>query len=64
MAHVRPTHRPLSRSFLGLPYRILNISHKQELLRGLWVQYRFRVEGFGLRKHLEGSPGFRISSQA
>ena len=31
------THRPLSRSSLGLPYRILNISHKKELLRGLWV---------------------------
>ena len=24
-------------SFLGLPYRILNINHKKELLRGLWV---------------------------
>ena len=33
----RPTHRPLSSSFLGLPYRILNINHKEELLRGLWV---------------------------
>ena len=32
-----PTHRPLSSSFLGLPYRILNISHKKELLRGRWV---------------------------
>ena len=31
------THRPLSSSFLGLPYRILNMNHKQELLRGLWV---------------------------
>ena len=31
------THRPLSSSFLGLPYRILNINHKKELLRGLWV---------------------------
>ena len=28
---------PLSGSFLGLPYRILNINHKKELLRGLWV---------------------------
>ena len=26
------THRPLSSSFLGLPYRILNINHKKELL--------------------------------
>ena len=31
------THRPLSSSFLGVPYRILNINHKKELLRGLWV---------------------------
>ena len=32
-----PIYRPLSSSFLGLPYRILNIHHKQELLMGLWV---------------------------
>ena len=31
------THRLLSSSFLGLPYRILNINHNKELLRGLWV---------------------------
>ena len=31
------THRPPSSSFFGLPYRILNINHKRELLRGLWV---------------------------
>ena len=33
------THRPLSSSFLGLPYRVPNINHKKELLRGLglWV---------------------------
>ena len=31
------THSPLSSSFLGLSYRILNINHKEELLRGLWV---------------------------
>ena len=31
------THRPLSSSFLGLPYRILNINHKKELLSCLWV---------------------------
>ena len=23
--------------FWGLPYRILNVNHKKELLRGLWV---------------------------
>ena len=33
------THRLLSSSFLGLPYRILNMSHKKELLRSLWVPY-------------------------
>ena len=40
------THRPLSSSFLGLPYRILNINHKKELLRGLWVGSR--TLGFGV----------------
>ena len=34
----RGTHRPLSSSFLGLPERILNVNHKKELLRGLWVE--------------------------
>ena len=33
----KSTHRPLSSSFLGLPERVLNINHKKELLRGLWV---------------------------
>ena len=28
-------HRLLSSSFLGLPYRILNMNHKKELLRSL-----------------------------
>ena len=31
------THRLLSSSFLGLPYRILNMNHKKELPRSLWV---------------------------
>ena len=31
------SHRPLSSSFLGLLYRLLNINHKKELRRGLWV---------------------------
>ena len=31
------THRPHSSSFLGLPYRILNMKPKKELLWGLWV---------------------------
>ena len=34
---VTDTHRLLSCSFLGLPYRILGINHKNELLRSLWV---------------------------
>ena len=46
------THRSLNRSFLGLPYRILNINHKKELLRGLWV--RFRLHGAGLRAPSRG----------
>ena len=36
------THRPLGSSFLGLPYRILNISQKKELLRDLWVGLKAR----------------------
>ena len=49
------THRPLGSSFLGLPSRILNINHKKELLRGLWVGLRVsprlsrQPEGFGSR---------------
>ena len=31
------THRPQSSSFLGLPYRIVNMNPKKELLWGLWV---------------------------
>ena len=34
---VSNTHRPQSSSFLGLPYRILNMKPKKELLWGLWV---------------------------
>ena len=30
-------YRLLSTSFLGLPYRILNMNHKKELRRSLWV---------------------------
>ena len=35
------THRLLSSSFLGLPYRILNMNPKKELLRSLWVEVSF-----------------------
>ena len=38
------THRLLSSSFLGLPYRILNLNHRKELLGGLWVKSN-RFEG-------------------
>ena len=31
------TQRPQSSSFLGLPYRILNMNPQKELLWGLWV---------------------------
>ena len=42
---VTSTHRLLSSSFLGLPYRILNINNEKELLRSLWVvlQYFARI---------------------
>ena len=38
-----PTQRPLSSSLLGLPCRILNISDRKELLRGLWVYTNTRI---------------------
>ena len=41
-----PTHRLLSSSFLGLPYRILNMNHKQELLRSLWVCFKTKERLF------------------
>ena len=38
VATLYPTYMPVSSSFRGLPYRILNIDHNEkELLRGLWV---------------------------
>ena len=48
------THRLLSSSFLGLPYRILNMNLiKKELLRSLWVGlsdlgFGVNVYGFNL----------------
>ena len=43
------THRPQSSSFLGLPYRILNMNPKTELLWGLWVGFMELIDfaGFG-----------------
>ena len=35
--YLRLPIRPLGSPLLGLPYRILSINHKKELLRGLWV---------------------------
>ena len=34
---LRGSDRPLSSSFLGLPYGIRIIHHEKEQLRGLWV---------------------------
>ena len=42
------THRPLSSSFLGLPYRILNKGHKKELLRGPMGRVLGRLTGLEL----------------
>ena len=58
------THRLLTSSFLGLPSRILNINHKKELLRSLWVTlnpenpktYGFRQSCWALLHSLD-SPG-------
>ena len=53
---IRTTHRPLSSAFLGLSYRILNIKHKQELLRGVWVDLNKLVESLGLGFRCVGFP--------
>ena len=45
------TQRPQSSSFLGLPYRILYMNPKKELLWGLWVRHNYTgwlIEGFKL----------------
>ena len=56
------THRPLSSSFLGLPYRILNINHEKELLRGLWLgPLGFGASGFWALG-LIGCIGLRVST--
>ena len=41
------THRLQSSSFLGVPYRILNMHHKKELLWSLWVIRDPGSGGFG-----------------
>ena len=40
------SHRAPSSSLLGLPYRILNINHKKELLRAYGISIRHGL-GFG-----------------
>ena len=50
--------RPLSSSFLGLPHRILNVNHKKELLRGLWVYSLKGLQSKGLSTVIE--EGFRV----
>ena len=46
-----PTHRLLSSSFLGIPYRIPNTNHNKELLRSLWVNpKKVPFMGFQMRK--------------
>ena len=42
------THRPLSSSLLGLPYRILKINHNKELLTGPWVGLCYLWKGFAV----------------
>ena len=43
---------------MGLPYRILNMNHKKELLRSLWViptlSFGFGTLGVGLRVRRAG----------
>ena len=51
---VQVTHRPQSSSFLGLPYRILNMNPKKELLWGLWVIMDLAVKASGCRSGLIG----------
>ena len=41
-AKPQQTHRLRSSSFLGLPYRILNMNQEKELLRSLWEAHSYR----------------------
>ena len=56
--HKGYTHRPLSSSCLGLPYRILHIDYKKERIRGLWVWLRFSVWGLRVWSLGLGFQGF------
>ena len=60
------THRPQSRSFLGLPYRVLNMNPKKELLRGLWVGRELRgsmLWGSRVRSVSQAPGGYGLSAQ-
>ena len=60
-----PTHRPLSSSFLELPYRVLNTNHKKELLRGLWVNPKNKSL-YGTKEAADGHSGsveLRLATQ-
>ena len=48
------THRLLSSAFLGLPYRILTMNHKKELLRSLWVGFRVFLVVLGCKFPIPG----------
>ena len=39
LTDLEATHRLHSSSFLGLPYRLLNMSPEKELLWSLWVEF-------------------------
>ena len=58
---VTPTQRPLSSSLLGLCYRILNINHKKELLRGLWVNRKILNPNHACDRLTERIPGQPVS---
>ena len=53
------THRPQSSSFLGVPYRILNMNPQKELLWGPWVTMIPRVMiMWNIRAAGAGASGF------
>ena len=54
-------HRPQSSSFLGLPYRILNMNPQKGTTLGLWVT---AVTPFPLAKASEASRSARPASAA
>ena len=51
------TQRLHSSSFLGVPYRILNMNPKKELLWSLWVSSQFSSD---LAAHAKSNQQFRL----